>query len=74
MAEFISKRTRKRGERGAFDRRPAAGTTLDPTSVGPLPWQTGRNDLAYLGKVGIEWSRMKFSQIRKYLDKVISPK
>ena len=54
---------------------PVVGFVKDPTGVAAL--YLGKRegkDLVYMGKVGTGWSRTVSSQIRKQLDKVVSPK
>jgi bifunctional non-homologous end joining protein LigD len=51
------------------------GFVKDPTGVAALYLGKRQgNDLVYMGKVGTGWSRTMFSQIRKQLDTVRSPK
>jgi bifunctional non-homologous end joining protein LigD len=54
---------------------PVIGFIKDPSGVAALYLgkQEGR-ELRYMGKVGTGWSRTISSQIRKQLDKVVSPK
>jgi bifunctional non-homologous end joining protein LigD len=62
----------KTARRGKF---PVVGFVKDPSGVAAL--YLGKRegkDLLYMGKVGTGWSRTVSGQIRKQLDRVVSPK
>jgi bifunctional non-homologous end joining protein LigD len=54
---------------------PVIGFVKDPSGVAALYLgKRDGKDLVYMGKVGTGWSRTVSSQIRKQLDRVVSPK